>query len=60
MNPPYNARDRPCVAAPDTMLHFPQSGKFRQCPGSSFPHEGRSPSWGPRKIKMTIRKDKFV
>ncbi len=49
MNPPYNARDRPCVAAPDTMLHFLQSGKFRQCPGSSFPHEGRSPSRGPQK-----------
>ena len=49
MNPPYNARDRPCVAALDTMLHFTQSGKFRQCPGSFFTHEGRSPSWGPLK-----------
>lgn len=41
-----------CVAAPDTMLHFPQSGKFRQCPGSSFPHEGRSPSWAPLKYNF--------
>lgn len=52
MIPPYNARDRPCVAALDTMLHFTQSGKFRQCPGSSFPHEGRSPSWAPLKYNF--------
>lgn len=34
------------------MLHFLQSGKFRQCPGSSFPHEGRSPSWAPLKYNF--------
>ena len=42
----YHARDRPLVVTLDTMFHFPQSGKFHQCPADSSPQKGRSPFWG--------------